>query len=120
MLEKMRKLAVDESAALAGATRKLEWKQYQDGIRKKSEDKEEEERNLMQSIDWHDFVVVETIEFHIDEEVRSAQYQFMKLLRFICCPVCLLVSCSLFLIGRASSTTSRFGHANAATASSWA
>jgi len=70
MLEKMRKLAVDESAALAGATRKLEWKQYQDGIRKKSEDKEEEERNLMQSIDWHDFVVVETIEFHIDEEVE--------------------------------------------------
>lgn len=69
LLEKMRKLAVDESAALAGATRKLEWKQYQDGIRKKSEDKEEEERNLMQSIDWHDFVVVETIEFHIDEEV---------------------------------------------------
>lgn len=99
MLEKMRKLAVDDSAALAGATRKLEWKQYQDGIRKKSEDKEEEERNLMQSIDWHDFVVVETIEFHIDEEVRSAQYQFMKLLRFICCPVFLLLSYPLFLIG---------------------
>jgi splicing factor 3A subunit 1 len=70
LLEKMRKLAVDETAALAAATRKLEWKQFQDGIRKKSEDKEEEERNLMQSIDWHDFVVVETIEFHIDEEVE--------------------------------------------------
>lgn len=69
VLEKMRKLAVDESAALACATRKLEWKQYNDGVNQKTQDKEDEERNLMSSIDWHDFVVVETIEFGINEEV---------------------------------------------------
>lgn len=71
LLEKLQKLSVDESAALASATRKLEWKQYHDGMNKKKEDKEEEERNLMLSIDWHDFVVVETIEFGINEEVHS-------------------------------------------------
>eukprot|EP00658_Telonema_sp_P-2_P008314 TRINITY_DN13125_c0_g1_i3.p1 TRINITY_DN13125_c0_g1~~TRINITY_DN13125_c0_g1_i3.p1 ORF type:complete len:652 (+),score=181.59 TRINITY_DN13125_c0_g1_i3:105-1958(+) len=72
VLEKMKKLTVEEGAGLAAATRKLEWKQYTDGVNKKKEDKEELERDLMNSIDWHDFVVVETIEFDINEEVAAA------------------------------------------------
>eukprot|EP00656_Telonema_subtile_P043013 TRINITY_DN4924_c0_g1_i3.p1 TRINITY_DN4924_c0_g1~~TRINITY_DN4924_c0_g1_i3.p1 ORF type:complete len:700 (+),score=145.02 TRINITY_DN4924_c0_g1_i3:189-2288(+) len=75
LIEKLKKLAVDETAALASATRKLEWKQYQDGINQKKEDKDEQERNIMNSIDWHDFVVVETIEFGINEEVEPTPLQ---------------------------------------------
>ncbi|KAL5269193.1 hypothetical protein ACHWQZ_G002874 [Mnemiopsis leidyi] len=46
---------------------KVEWLKYQERVKKKEEDDREKERVSFAQIDWHDFVVVETIDFSVDE-----------------------------------------------------
>jgi len=61
IIEKLKKIKLDESAGLANCTRKLEWKQFQDSRKQKEEDILNEERNANAAVDWHDFVVVEVL-----------------------------------------------------------
>ncbi|UZO19681.1 uncharacterized protein OCT59_010957 [Rhizophagus irregularis] len=44
-------------------TKRVEYAAYQEEERKKAEEKEDQERIAYASIDWHDFVIVETVEF---------------------------------------------------------
>ncbi|XP_010523414.1 PREDICTED: probable splicing factor 3A subunit 1 [Tarenaya hassleriana] len=66
-IEKLRKSAPDMTTVLRRCSHRLEWERVQAQQRQKEEDEKQLERDLMASIDWHDFVVVETIDF-VDEE----------------------------------------------------
>ncbi|MCO5571131.1 hypothetical protein L7F22_024863 [Adiantum nelumboides] len=66
--EKLRKNNVDRTTVLERCLHRLEWEKSQERARQKAEDEVENERIQMASIDWHDFVVVETIEFADDED----------------------------------------------------
>ncbi|XP_065683592.1 splicing factor 3A subunit 1 isoform X1 [Hydra vulgaris] len=46
---------------------RVEWQRYQDREKRKEEDVKERERIAFAQIDWHDFVVVETVNFREDE-----------------------------------------------------
>eukprot|EP00227_Mantoniella_beaufortii_P014655 CAMPEP_0197580024 /NCGR_PEP_ID=MMETSP1326-20131121/3912_1 /TAXON_ID=1155430 /ORGANISM="Genus nov. species nov., Strain RCC2288" /LENGTH=321 /DNA_ID=CAMNT_0043143659 /DNA_START=188 /DNA_END=1149 /DNA_ORIENTATION=+ len=58
----------DKSALLERALQRLEWERSQEAAKQAAEDLAEGERNAMAMIDWHDFVVVETIEFFDEED----------------------------------------------------
>jgi len=42
---------------------RVEWAKFQERERKKEEEEKEKERVAYAQIDWHDFVVVETVDF---------------------------------------------------------
>lgn len=67
MTEKLRESVVDMTTILERCLHRLEWESLQERVKQKAEDEIEEERQLMQIIDWHDFSVVETIDFADDE-----------------------------------------------------
>lgn len=50
----------------------MEWAKFQERERKKEEEEKEKERVAYAQIDWHDFVVVETVDFQPNEQGRSA------------------------------------------------
>jgi splicing factor 3A subunit 1 len=60
--------AADRAAPLERARGRLEWGRAADRREREAADAEEAERAAMQSVDWHDFVIVETIEFDEGEE----------------------------------------------------
>ena len=64
--------AADSAAPLQRALHRLEYDRVKNKEAKESEDAEEAERMAMLSIDWHDFVVVETIDFDFDRGEESA------------------------------------------------
>ncbi|KAK8964579.1 putative splicing factor 3A subunit 1 [Platanthera guangdongensis] len=66
--EKLKKSVTDMTTVLERCLHRLEWDRSQEQARQKAEDEVEQERSLMSMIDWHDFVVVETIEFADDED----------------------------------------------------
>lgn len=66
--EKLMKDSVDAPEVLKRCLHRLEWDRTQQRIKQEEEDRLEEERQAMGSIDWHDFVVAETIEFDAGEE----------------------------------------------------
>ncbi|KAG2319875.1 hypothetical protein Bca52824_013088 [Brassica carinata] len=66
--EKLRKSGADLTAVLERCLHRLEWDRSQEQQRKKEEDEKEQERVQMAMIDWHDFVVVESIDFADDED----------------------------------------------------
>ncbi|KAL7594413.1 hypothetical protein Lser_V15G29820 [Lactuca serriola] len=66
--EKLKKSVADMTTVLERGLHRLEWEQSQEQARQKAEDEIEQERLLMSMIDWHDFVVVETIDFADDED----------------------------------------------------
>lgn len=66
--EKLRKSVTDMTTVLERCLHRLEWERLQEQEKQKAEDEIEQERQLMQMIDWHDFVVVETIDFADDED----------------------------------------------------
>ncbi|CAL9169951.1 probable splicing factor 3A subunit 1 isoform X2 [Musa acuminata AAA Group] len=68
LTEKLRKSTGDLTTVLERCLHRLEWEQSQEQARQKAEDEIEQERMQMAMIDWHDFVVVETIEFVDDED----------------------------------------------------
>ncbi|XP_074578611.1 putative splicing factor 3A subunit 1 [Curcuma longa] len=67
LIEKLHKSIKDRTTVLERCLHRLEWERSQEQARQKAEDEIEQERMLMAMIDWHDFVVVETIEFADDE-----------------------------------------------------
>ncbi|OMO75552.1 SWAP/Surp [Corchorus capsularis] len=68
LTEKLRKSAADMSTVLERCLHRLDWERSQEQARQKAEDEIEQERVQMAMIDWHDFVVVETIDFADDED----------------------------------------------------
>ncbi|OIT06962.1 PREDICTED: probable splicing factor 3A subunit 1 [Nicotiana attenuata] len=68
LTDKLRKSAVDMTTVLERCLHRLEWEKSQEQARQKAEDEIEQERLQMAMIDWHDFVVVETIDFADDED----------------------------------------------------
>ncbi|KAK4362330.1 hypothetical protein RND71_017571 [Anisodus tanguticus] len=68
MTDEFRKSVVDMTTVLERCLHRLEWERLQEMAKQKDEDEIEQERLLMVMIDWHDFVVVETIDFADDED----------------------------------------------------
>eukprot|EP01103_Thecamoeba_quadrilineata_P011189 TRINITY_DN261_c0_g1_i2.p1 TRINITY_DN261_c0_g1~~TRINITY_DN261_c0_g1_i2.p1 ORF type:complete len:648 (+),score=173.68 TRINITY_DN261_c0_g1_i2:453-2396(+) len=58
----------DKHALLDRDLAKMEWERVQRRSRKTQDEEEKEERMARSMIDWHSFVVVETIEFESDNE----------------------------------------------------
>lgn len=68
LTEKLKNSIVDMTIVLERCLHRLEWERSQEQARQKAEDEIEQERMQMAMIDWHDFVVVETIDFADDED----------------------------------------------------
>uniref|UniRef100_A0A0D6QZE4 Splicing factor 3A subunit 1 n=1 Tax=Araucaria cunninghamii TaxID=56994 RepID=A0A0D6QZE4_ARACU len=73
LAEKLKKDGADMTTVLERCLHRLEWERSQEQARQKAEDEIEQERLQMAMIDWHDFVVVETIEFADDEDEELPQ-----------------------------------------------
>eukprot|EP00741_Cyanophora_paradoxa_P022730 tig00021501_g21952.t1 len=71
MLERLRKDFADKEEILQRAVKRAEWDQEQEKKRKEQEQEADAERSAMFTIDWHDFVVVEKIEFDGDEDLPA-------------------------------------------------
>ncbi|KAL6849928.1 hypothetical protein ACP4OV_020555 [Aristida adscensionis] len=67
LLKELREGSKDLTTVLERCLNRLEWDRSQEQARQQAEDEIEQERMQMSMIDWHDFVVVETIEFADDE-----------------------------------------------------
>jgi splicing factor 3A subunit 1 len=61
--EKLRHNVDNKYQILDRVMQRVEYAAYQEEERKKAEEKEDQERIAYASIDWHDFVIVETVEF---------------------------------------------------------
>uniref|UniRef100_A0A6J1E0I8 Probable splicing factor 3A subunit 1 isoform X2 n=1 Tax=Momordica charantia TaxID=3673 RepID=A0A6J1E0I8_MOMCH len=68
LTEKLKKSVTDMTTVLERCVHRLEWERSQEQARQKAEDEIEQERIQMAMIDWHDFVVVEGIDFADDED----------------------------------------------------
>lgn len=68
MLQKLAKEKSDRQVILERYLRRLEWEQAREREEKEAADAAERDRIAMQLIDWHDFVIVETIDFRQDED----------------------------------------------------
>jgi len=67
LLKELREGSKDLTTVLERCLNRLEWDRSQEQARQQADDEIEQERMQMSMIDWHDFVVVETIEFADDE-----------------------------------------------------
>ncbi|KAL7089775.1 hypothetical protein ACP275_13G203500 [Erythranthe tilingii] len=68
LTDKLRNSVADLTTVLERCLHRLEWERSQEQARQKAEDEIEQEMMQMAMIDWHDFVVVETIDFADDED----------------------------------------------------
>lgn len=68
LVDKLKRENVNRTTVLERCLNRLEWEKSQERARQKAESEIEQERMQMALIDWHDFVVVETIEFADDED----------------------------------------------------
>ncbi|XAR54349.1 hypothetical protein NMG60_11029431 [Bertholletia excelsa] len=68
LTDKLKRSVTDMTTVLERCLHRLEWERSQEQARQKAEDEIEQERLQMAMIDWHDFVVVETIDFADDED----------------------------------------------------
>ncbi|XP_028680173.1 splicing factor 3A subunit 1 [Erpetoichthys calabaricus] len=68
LLQKMKKEAENPREVLDQVRYRVEWAKYQERERKKEEEEREKERVAYAQIDWHDFVVVETVDFQPNEQ----------------------------------------------------
>ncbi|KAL6973414.1 hypothetical protein U1Q18_027595 [Sarracenia purpurea var. burkii] len=68
LTDRSKKSVMDMTTVLEHCLHRLEWERSQEQARQKAEDEIEQERLQMAMIDWHDFVVVETIDFADDED----------------------------------------------------
>lgn len=73
LVEKLKKDVDNKTGILERCLHRLEWERSQERARQKAEDEIEQERLQMALIDWHDFVVVETIEFAEEEDEELPQ-----------------------------------------------
>jgi len=63
LLGKLRKEADSHHMVLEQVKYRMEWAKHQERERKREEEEKEKERVSYAQIDWHDFVVVETVEY---------------------------------------------------------
>jgi len=63
LLGKLRKEAESHHTILDQVKYRMEWAKHQERERKREEEEKEKERVSYAQIDWHDFVVVETVEY---------------------------------------------------------
>ncbi|XP_077456664.1 splicing factor 3A subunit 1 [Stigmatopora argus] len=68
LLIKMKKEAENPKDVMDQVRYRVEWAKYQERERKKEEEEREKERVAYAQIDWHDFVVVETVDFQPNEQ----------------------------------------------------
>jgi splicing factor 3A subunit 1 len=68
LTEKLKNSVADMTTVLERSMNRLEWERSQEQARQKAEDEKEQEGIEMAMIDWHDFVVVEMIDFADDED----------------------------------------------------
>ncbi|KAG6543090.1 hypothetical protein Mapa_015586 [Marchantia paleacea] len=73
LVEKLKRDSTNKTLVLERSLQRLEWERSQERARQKAEDEIEQERMQMALIDWHDFVVVETIEFAEEEDEELPQ-----------------------------------------------
>lgn len=66
--ERLIQEGASRKAMMEKVTYRVEWEKYQERLRKKDEEEKERERVNYSQIDWHDFVVVETVDYQPDEE----------------------------------------------------
>ncbi|XP_041356124.1 splicing factor 3A subunit 1-like [Gigantopelta aegis] len=67
MREKLKRESESHREVLDAVKYRVEWAKYQDREKRKEEEKVEKERVAYSQIDWHDFVVVETVDFQPNE-----------------------------------------------------
>ncbi|CAM2103410.1 splicing factor 3A subunit 1 [Caretta caretta] len=68
LLIKLKKEAENPREVLDQVCYRVEWAKFQERERKKEEEEKEKERVAYAQIDWHDFVVVETVDFQPNEQ----------------------------------------------------
>ncbi|CAI9099804.1 OLC1v1036680C1 [Oldenlandia corymbosa var. corymbosa] len=68
LIDKLRNSVVDRTTVLEHCLRRLEWDRSQELARQRAEEETELERMQMAAIDWHDFVMVDIIDFADDED----------------------------------------------------
>ncbi|XP_040207949.1 splicing factor 3A subunit 1 isoform X1 [Rana temporaria] len=68
LLIKLKKEAENPTEVLDQVRYRVEWAKFQERERKKEEEEKERERVAYAQIDWHDFVVVETVDFQPNEQ----------------------------------------------------
>ncbi|KAM9743970.1 splicing factor 3A subunit 1 isoform 2-T4 [Menidia menidia] len=68
LLIKLKKEAENPKEVMDQVRYRVEWAKYQERERKKEEEEREKERVAYAQIDWHDFVVVETVDFQPNEQ----------------------------------------------------
>ncbi|XP_006640352.1 splicing factor 3A subunit 1 [Lepisosteus oculatus] len=68
LLQKLKREAENPKEVLDQVRYRVEWAKYQERERKKEEEEREKERVAYAQIDWHDFVVVETVDFQPNEQ----------------------------------------------------
>uniref|UniRef100_A0A803TUM8 Splicing factor 3a subunit 1 n=1 Tax=Anolis carolinensis TaxID=28377 RepID=A0A803TUM8_ANOCA len=68
LITKLKKEAENPKEVLDQACYRVEWAKFQERERKKEEEEKERERVAYAQIDWHDFVVVETVDFQPSEQ----------------------------------------------------
>lgn len=67
-VEKLKKAVANPSEIMDKATSRFAWDEQEEEKRLNVEEQEKEEKEQMAQIDWHDFVVVETIAFTIEDD----------------------------------------------------
>merc|ERR1712151_820297 len=67
-VEKLKKCAANPSEILDKAMSRFAWDEQEKAQRENREEEEKADREQMHQIDWHDFVVVETITFTAEDE----------------------------------------------------
>uniref|UniRef100_A0A672TGP4 Splicing factor 3A subunit 1 n=1 Tax=Sinocyclocheilus grahami TaxID=75366 RepID=A0A672TGP4_SINGR len=67
LLLKLKREAENPREVLDQVRYRVEWAKFQERERKKEEEEREKERVAYAQIDWHDFVVVETVDFQPNE-----------------------------------------------------
>ncbi|XP_075685729.1 splicing factor 3A subunit 1 isoform X2 [Rhinoderma darwinii] len=68
LLTKLKKEAENPTEVLDQVRYRVEWAKFQERERKKEEEEKERERVAYAQIDWHDFVVVEIVDFQPNEQ----------------------------------------------------
>merc|ERR1712176_1077602 len=67
-VEKLKKCVANTTELMDKANARFAWDEQEEAQRKNLEEEEKEEKEYMAQIDWHDFIVVETITFTAEDD----------------------------------------------------
>lgn len=70
IVERLRKEIDEPKSVLDAVKYRVEWERHQRRMREREEAEAEKERMAYAQIDWHDFVVVQTVDFQPHETVN--------------------------------------------------